>query len=52
MEVKSETFKIECKKPTLEFLENWFKANNLNVIRYAIVKIEDNVLTLSVSHKI
>ena len=50
MEIKSEVFEIECKKPTLDFLENWFKANNLNVVRYAIVKAENNILTLCVSY--
>ncbi len=52
MEIKSEIFKIECKKPTLDFLEDWFKAHNLNVIRYAVTEVKDDVLSVVVSHQI
>lgn len=50
MEIKSKVFQIERKKPTSDFLESWFKTHNLNVVRYSIVKVEKNILTLCVSY--
>lgn len=51
MEIKTENFEIKCKKPTFEFMEDWFKANNLNVIRYAITDIKDDTLYVVVSYQ-
>ena len=50
MEIKTKTFKIKCKKPTLDFFEDWFKANNLNVVRYAITDVKDDILNVVVSY--
>ena len=49
MQIKTETFEIKCKKPTLDFMEDWFKAHNLNVIRYAITDVKDDILSVVVS---
>ena len=50
MEIKTKTFKIKCKKPTLDFFQSWFKANNLNVIRYAITDVNGDILSVVVSY--
>jgi len=52
MEIVSKIFEIECKKPTLDFFESWFKANNLDVVRWAIVKIDNDLVSLDVSYKL
>lgn len=50
MEIRSKIFKIKCQKPTLDFLEDWFKKNSINAIRYAIVDFQKETLTLDVSY--
>ena len=52
MEIKTETFQIKCKKPTFDFMEDWFKANKLDVVRYAITDINDDILSVVVSYRI
>ena len=36
--------------PSVEFIENEFEKNGLDVIRWAIIKIENSRLTLSISY--
>ncbi len=46
MKIKSEIIKIECTNPTLDFIEEYFKKHKITPVRWAIVDVKDNVLTL------
>lgn len=50
-EVISKTIKIitPTLPPDVDFIENKIKKNNIEPLRWAIVKIKENELTLSVS---
>jgi len=49
--ITSKTIKIKCDKlpPKVDFIENEIKSQGLEAIRWAIVDVEENILTLSVS---
>jgi len=51
MEIISKTIKITTDKlpPSVDFIENEIKKHNINPIRWAIIDIQNNILTLSVS---
>lgn len=51
MEVISKTIKIKSDKmpPNIDFIEQSIKKEGIEPVRWAIVKIEDDVLTLNVS---
>lgn len=53
-EITTETIKITCPNlpPSVSFLENKIKEHkgqNFEILRYSIVKVEKDILTLSVS---
>ena len=50
-EVISKTIKIKTEKlpPEVDFIENEIIKSGLEPLRWAIVEVEDNLLTLSVS---
>ena len=51
MEIISKTITIKTEKlpPSVNFIENEIKKRGLEPVRWAIVEIEKNILTLSVS---
>ena len=51
-EVVSKTINIKAEKltPSVEFVENEFKKLNLDVIRWAIVEVNDLELSISCSY--
>ena len=47
MEIINKTFNIEFKKPlTLECIEGYFKTHKIAPVRWAVVEVTDNVLTV------
>ena len=43
------TIKADCLPPKVRFIENAIKDKRFNPIRWAIVEVDKNILTISVS---
>lgn len=46
MEIVSKIIKIKCEKPSLDFIEDYFKKEGIVPIRWAIVDVKGDILTL------
>jgi hypothetical protein len=46
MKIVSKIIKIKCEKPSLDFIENYFKKEGLKPVRWAIVDVKENILTI------